>query len=86
MESWIEVDCGGMKKKLWYSLFFTVMWSLWGYRNSIIFYNKVANWEEFVLILKNRWSSRGVGYVKEIAANPVDVFRCRGLYKGIRGS
>ena len=37
MDSWMDVDCGGMKEKLWCSLFFTVMWSLWGYRNTIIF-------------------------------------------------
>ena len=73
LESLLEVDYGSMRKKLWHSLFFMVLWSLlWGYRNTIIFENKVANWEEFVVILKNRWSCRGVGYIKEIASNPVE--------------
>ena len=43
MESWFEVVRFGMRKKLWCSLFFEVIWSLWSFRNAIIFNNKLVN-------------------------------------------
>lgn len=55
MESWFEEVGYGMRKKLWCSLSFAVIWSLWSFKNAIIFKNKSVNWEEFLIILKRNW-------------------------------
>ena len=54
-EVWPSMDLKGEEKKLWYSLFFIIIWSLWGYRDSIIFDSKVVNGVEFMQTLKYRW-------------------------------
>ena len=59
MESWFEVVRFSMRKKLWCFLFFVVIWSLWSFRNAIIFNNKYVNWDEFVIILKRNWCYKG---------------------------
>ena len=56
LDAWFNVGLQGNKKKIWCSLFFMVVWSLWRYRNEIIFHNKIANEEEFIQELKHRWS------------------------------
>ena len=47
-EQWFLVGLQGVKKKLWCSLFFMVVWSLCGYRNRIIFDRKSVNLDEFL--------------------------------------
>ena len=53
-------------------MFFIVIWSLWGYRNKILFEKKSVNYEEFIQELK-RWSSWCVekGYVKVLHLDTV---------------
>ena len=44
-ESWLEADIKGIEKKCWGCLFYVIIWSVWKYRNKIIFEGEAVNWE-----------------------------------------
>ena len=51
---------GGFKRRGWILLFFVVIWSVWCLRNNIIFEKKVAEWNAFLEVIKQRWQSWGM--------------------------
>lgn len=63
-EDWMGVPFYDFEKKLWRSMLYVVLWSIWEYRNHIVFENFSRDWNLEVLNIKLRvgcWA-RGWSY------------------------
>ena len=58
------------RKKLWISLFFVVVWSIWYERNQAVFLNKIINWENVNYLIKLRLGYWVKGWCHEIPCGP----------------
>ena len=54
-QAWIGAPLRGVRKKLWVSCFFTIVWSIWDARSKKVFQNKSITGESFLLELSHRW-------------------------------
>ena len=52
LDSWSGVPYSSLKKKLWFSFYCAVVWSIWKLRNKIIFNNHSPYWNFEVIMLK----------------------------------
>lgn len=53
-ECWIEVIKGDFQRKLWISLFFVGIWSIWNQRNRVVFDEVETDWEFFNYLVRLR--------------------------------
>ena len=55
-EVWLGAALTRQRKKLWISCFFAIVWSIFEFRNKVIFENKPICKESFLMELSHRWN------------------------------
>ena len=69
-DHWLGMKLHGFQKKLWISLFFVVIWSIWYERNQAVFLNKIINWENVNYLIKLRLGYWVKGWCHEFPYGP----------------
>lgn len=70
---WVGAVGGDFERKLWISLFFVVMWSLWNQRNSVVFDKSQTDWVDFCYVIKFRLCFWLKGWNQDAPFSPGEV-------------
>ena len=88
-QAWCGIPFRGIEKKMWISLFYVVVWSLWNIRNRVVFEGFKPVWEFEDRQVKVRWAywlkawmSTNSRMIEELQANPSALRKWRWFNRG----
>ena len=56
VRAWCGVKLPGVEKKMWITLFYVTIWTIWSIRNKIVFKNANPDWEWEKRQIKVKWA------------------------------
>lgn len=85
-QAWCGAQFSGLERKMWVSLFYVVIWSLWNIRNRIVFEDFKPNWDLERRQIRLRWGFWLKAWMKdknqmveELSSNPASLQKWRWL-------
>ena len=69
-KAWCGAPFRGFERKLWVSLLYVVLWSIWRIRNRCVFEQYVPNWDLELRMIKTRLGFWARGWCSELSYSP----------------